>query len=58
MDGNRLRKLRERAFEAGILGSSKMDERELLAALARAGCGPSRRSLLGLRVLRSASRGA
>jgi len=57
MDGNRLRKLRERAFEAGILGSSKMGEDELLAALARSGCDRSRRSLFGLRPVRTAGRG-
>jgi phosphoribosylformimino-5-aminoimidazole carboxamide ribonucleotide (ProFAR) isomerase len=33
----RLRRLRELAFNAGILGSSKMDESRLLEALAESG---------------------
>lgn len=35
MQEKKLRKLRERAFRAGILGSSKLDEQELREALAR-----------------------
>lgn len=56
MDGKRLRKLRERAFEAGILGSSKMDEHQLMTALARTDFQRTRRSLFGLRSIRPAGR--
>jgi hypothetical protein len=56
VDGKRLRVLRERAFEAGILGSSEMNEHELLTALGRTQSGRTRRSLFGLRSIRPAGR--
>ena len=45
MDHKRLTKLRRRAFEAGILGNSKMDEAQLVQALAKVGHGSPARSL-------------
>lgn len=55
MGDRRLRKLRERAFEAGILGSSKMREHELLEALAQHR--PERsRSIVGLLPVRRTGR--
>lgn len=58
MGEKRLRMLRERAYEAGILGSSKMDEHELLDALARVGRERRQRSVWGSRLIRRAERRA
>jgi hypothetical protein len=56
MNEKRLRKLRDRAFEAGILGSSKMDEHQLLEALARHKSMRTR-AVFGLRSTRHAGHG-
>jgi len=45
MSHRRLEKLRRRAFEAGIVGNSKMDEAQLLEALRAHGHASSMRSL-------------
>lgn len=55
MSQRKLEKLRRRAFEAGIVGNSKMDEAQLLEALGRIGHASSMSSL---RQLLTARRGA
>jgi hypothetical protein len=55
MSQKRLERLRRRAFEAGIVGNSKMDETQLLEALGRIGHASS---MSTLRQLLSARRGA
>jgi len=45
MSQRRLEKLRRQAFEAGIVGNSKMDEAQLLEALGKNGHASSMRSL-------------
>lgn len=46
MNRKRLEKLRRRAYEARIRGNSKMDERQLLAALEQVGQTSTVRALL------------